>query len=246
MTIYFIVLFMSALLAGLLVLIVPKANSKLYKLALVFAGSYLFAITIIHILPELYSTATDPIMVGVYVLAGFFLQQFLEYFTSGAEHGHIHTHGEGHKHSMGTAVLLLIALLIHSFLEGSLLAHPSDNHAHHESTSLLAGIVLHKAPAAFALMSILLCHTSKKIAILFLVIFALGSPLGMIIGDYYVENNILSMAAFTTLFAIVSGNFLHISTTIVFESSENHDFNIRKIGVALLGAFIAVAAEFWF
>lgn len=117
MTIYFIVLFMSALLAGLLVLVVPKANGKIYKLALVFAGSYLFAITIIHILPELYSTATDPIMIGVYVLAGFFLQQCLEYFTSGAEHGHIHTHGDNHKHSMATAVLLLVALLIHSFLE---------------------------------------------------------------------------------------------------------------------------------
>lgn len=245
MTIYFALLFFAALLAGLLALALPDLQKKSYKLVLVFAGSYLFAITIIHILPELYAGAQDPVMIGVYVLAGFFLQQILEYFTSGAEHGHIHHHEHDDRHSMSSAVLLLVALLIHSFLEGSLLAHPSDNHAHHESFSLLTGIILHKAPAAFALMSILLCHTKKSTAIVFLIIFALGSPIGMIVGDYYVENQMLSSAAFSVLFAVVSGNFLHISTTIVFESSLDHSFNAKKLGIAISGALIAVLAEFY-
>jgi len=245
MAFYFLLLFLAALIAGLAALAIPNVREKQYKLALVFAGSYLFSITIIHILPELYVNSGNPTLIGAYVLIGFFLQQFLEYFTSGAEHGHIHTHGSNHNHSNATSLLLLLALLVHSFLEGSLLAHPSDNHAHHESSSLLAGIILHKAPAAFALMSILLCHTKKSTAVIFLIIFALGSPLGMLIGDYYVENNMLSAQVFSMLFAIVSGNFLHISTTIVFESSVDHSFNARKIGIALLGALVAVAAEFW-
>jgi hypothetical protein len=32
-----------------------------------------------------------------------------------------------------------------------------------------------------------------------------------------------------SIVALVSGNFLHISTTIVFESSPEHHFNARKL-----------------
>ena len=38
------------------------------------------------------------------------------------------------------------------------------------------------------------------------------------------------------LMAIVIGIFLHISTTILFESSEGHRFNYYKFLVILLGA----------
>jgi hypothetical protein len=44
----------------------------------------------------------------------------------------------------------------------------------------------------------------------------------------------------------VSGNFLHISTTIVFESSPEHHFNARKLTVAILGALVAVGVEYIF
>lgn len=245
MFINFALLFLTALIAGATAYFIPKVKEPQYKLALVFAGAYLFSITVIHILPELYANAENPTWVGIYVLVGFFIQQVLEFFTSGAEHGHIHKHSHEDRHSMGSAVLVLVALLLHSFLEGALLSHPSQSHQHEISTSLLTGIILHKAPAAFALMSILLCHTKKSTAFIFLIIFALGSPLGMLMSDYLVEHHVLSAHAFTILFAVVSGNFLHISTTIVFESSVEHSFNIRKMGVALLGALIGVGAEFY-
>ncbi len=214
---------------------------------LVFAGAYLFSITIIHIMPELFMQATNPTTIGVYVLLGFFLQQILEYFTAGAEHGHIHQHEHEHKHGGTAAIMVLIAMIIHAILEGSLLAHPSTVHAHHDTNSILFGIVLHKAPAAFALMSIIICQLqNKKLAVFYLVLFALASPLGMILGDFYVKNSTLANETFIILFAIVSGNFLHISTTIVFETSEDHHFNARKLGVAIIGALIAVGAEYWF
>lgn len=242
-----LILFFSALLSGLLVFAVPNLEKKNYKLALVFAGSYLFSITIIHIMPELFSQADNPTTIGLYVLLGFFLQQILEYFTAGAEHGHIHQHKSEHGHGVSSAMIVLVAMVIHSLLEGSLLAHPSVIHAHHDANSLLVGIVLHKAPAAFALMSIIVCQLKQnKLAILFLVVFAIASPLGMLVGDFYVENNALADETFTILFAVVSGNFLHISTTIVFESSSNHHFNAKKLLTAILGALIAAGAEYWF
>jgi hypothetical protein len=56
----------------------------------------------------------------------------------------------------------------------------------------------------------------------------------------------MSSQAFTFFFAVVSGNFLHISTTIVFESSADHKFNAKKMGIAVLAAGIAIATELLF
>ena len=41
--------------------------------------------------------------------------------------------------------------------------------------------------------------------------------------------------------ALVIGIFLHISTTILFESSEEHRFNYYKLITILLGAGLALA-----
>lgn len=246
MTAFSIILFLVAFLSGALAFVISDVKSSMYKLSLVFAGAYLFAITVIHILPELYYNAENPTTIGVYVLLGFFLQQLLEYFSAGAEHGHIHKHTHEHSQSLSSAIPVLVALSIHSLLEGTLLAHPGTIHAEHDATALLFGIVLHKGPAAFALVTILLCYLkNKKVAIFLLLLFAAASPIGVLIGNYAIHSDELSPKVFTVLFGLVSGNFLHISTTIVFESSTDHSFNIRKLGVAILGALVAVAAEAW-
>ena len=40
--------------------------------------------------------------------------------------------------------------------------------------------------------------------------------------------------------AIVIGIFLHISTTILFESSEGHKFSSQKILAIIVGSVIAI------
>ena len=92
MVLNFILLFFTALLAGLLVFVTPVLKEKYFKLVLVFAGSYLFSITILHILPELFSGSYNPGRMGGYILIGFLLQQLLEFWSAGIEHGHIHKH----------------------------------------------------------------------------------------------------------------------------------------------------------
>jgi hypothetical protein len=42
------------------------------------------------------------------------------------------------------------------------------------------------------------------------------------------------------LLAIVVGMFLHISTTIIFEASENHRFNLMKLVSIIVGVALAV------
>jgi ZIP family metal transporter len=39
--------------------------------------------------------------------------------------------------------------------------------------------------------------------------------------------------------AVVVGIFLHISSVILFETSENHQFNYRKLGVIVIGFAMA-------
>lgn len=253
MTLKLLVLFFTPLLSGLLIFLVPKGKSTNYKMLLVFAGSYLFAITVIHILPELYKQSLGLELIGLFVLIGFFLQQLLEYFTSGVEHGHIqtsdhdhqHAHHHGHHHHSVSAIVLLFALCIHAFLEGGMLAQPLSIGPVYDANAILLGIALHRAPAAFALMTVLAfqLHSRKK-AISYLVGFSLAAPIGLLISSYLAQEDVISSTGLIYLYALVCGNFLHISTTIVFESSPEHKFNARKLAIAVFGALVAVGVEY--
>ena len=237
-----IILFLFSLLGGVAAFFGLVRQGQNYRLALVFSGAYLFAITIVHILPELFTAADTPTYIGIFVLLGFFLQQWLENYSQGVEHGHLHEHTDDHSDHAG--IVLLIALSIHAFLEGALLSHPSDAHPIHSSGPLLWGIVLHKVPAAYALMTIVRCEDQRLgRSLIYLAIFALASPLGIFTADYVMDSGLLSSSAIGLLFALVSGGFLHISTTIVFESNEHHRLNLKKWSVAVVGAGIAVLVE---
>lgn len=256
MTLKMLVLFFTPLLSGLLIYLVPKTKNTTFKLLLVFAGAYLFAITVIHILPELYRQPVGGEWIGVFVLAGFFLQQLLEFFTSGIEHGHMHTedhahglehtHQHTHQHKSVSALVLLTALCIHAFLEGGMLAEPVKTMGpNYDMNAILLGIALHRAPAAFALMTVLTFQLgSKTKALPYLIGFSLAAPIGLFLSSYLSQSEIITAEGMIFLYALVCGNFLHISTTIVFESSPEHRFNAKKMAVAIFGALVAVAVEF--
>jgi len=255
MTTKLLVLFFTPLLSGLLIYLIPKGRNSSFRLLLVFAGAYLFGITVTHILPELYHQPIGAEWIGLFVLAGFFLQQLLEYFTSGIEHGHIHTHHDhghdhhhhhshDHTHSV-SALVLLTALCIHAFLEGGMLAQPEHLGTHYDVNAILLGIALHRAPAAFALMTVLAFQLgSRSKAIPHLIGFSLAAPVGLLLSTYLSESQILTAEGMIFLYALVCGNFLHISTTIVFESSPDHRFNAKKMAVAVFGALLAVGVEY--
>lgn len=228
------ILIVSTLAGGLSLNLLPGLK-KNQRLPLIFAGSYLFAITIIHIIPELFSISSNPSQIGLYVLIGFFLQQFLEYFSSGVEHGHVHTNKAV---SNSGRFSIIVALMVHSILEGTLLTHDSPFHEKHESYSLLIGIVLHKMPAAFALMATM-AGLGKR-ALYLLLLFSIASPLGLLLGDII----IMSEEGLLIVFAVVCGSFLHISTTIFVEASPDHHFGFNKIMISVAGALLAILVEY--
>jgi zinc transporter ZupT len=233
----FIALFSPVLLSGLSVFLF-RTGEKTMKLILAFGGGFLFSLTFIELIPEIYSR--DAHYMGFFVLLGFFIQLLLDFITKGVEHGH-HSQHENldqpcrKKKEPMVFLGLMIGICIHSFLEGM----PLSTNFHNEELQgkLLTGIVIHNIPISIVLASLLL-HTGmrKATTILLLLIFAFSSPLGTITSFFLGENIIEDMSKFfSIILAIVVGIFLHISTTILFESDGNHKFNFSKIFVILLG-----------
>lgn len=239
----FILLFLSAFLAGTVALMTTKWRERDFKLILVFAGSYLFSISILHILPELFADRDYAYFMGLYILLGFLLQQILVFMSSGIEHGHIHQHS---SHGLGNSVWTLMAgLFLHAFLEGTLLSkEPSLSGHHHGSETLLIGIIMHKIPEAFALAAVLLGRLKKMSVFYLLIVFALASPLGMLSTEVLYNKALIGQETINILFGLVAGGFLHISTMIFFESSPHHQFQLHKILIILFAAGLAIFSEY--
>ena len=228
----FIILFSTVFFSGLSFLLFKKNNPQVLRLALAFTGAFLFAISVLHLIPEVYENGDKNI--GIFILVGFFIQVILEFFSEGIEHGHIHVHKK-HSHSFPLAVMG--GLCIHSFLEGMPLTEKFLRHDE-DGRTLLIGIILHHLPVAFALMSMLIdSGVNKKAAVMWLMLFAMMAPLGALASQFLGEE-ILSDAGlfFDRIMAVVIGIFLHISTTILFESGNDHRFNMYKLFIILCGA----------
>lgn len=224
-----LVLFLSALLGGCAVFVIRNNNQRKLKLLLSFSGAFLFAITVLQLMPEVYASASH--LTGVFILAGFAFQIILEQFSGGIEHGHMHVHDT----TPAFPFAIMISLCVHAFME----AMPLQGHQHDE---LLWGIALHHIPAAFVLGSILVQHGLKKInIILLLILFAAMSPAGLLFGKALAQNSLgyISMYADYVMAAVI-GIFLHISTTILFESSQDHRFNFYKSIAIIAGAGFAL------
>ncbi|MDO6597496.1 ZIP family metal transporter [Oceanihabitans sp. 2_MG-2023] len=212
---------LSVLLGYAFVLILKPSRNKNLKLLLAFSGAFLLSITVFNFLPEVYQHTNKPI--GLFIMIGILLQIILEFFSKGAEHGHVHLN----KSATAFPWLLFISLSIHSVLEGI----PIHNHS-----SLLFGIIIHKLPVAIILASFFFASQLPKTKIaFFLILFALMTPFGVLLS----ENFSFIQEYYFEFSAIVIGIFLHISTTILFESNEDHKFNITKL-ITIVAA-IAIA-----
>lgn len=213
---------LGVLLSFVFVLVAKPKSKENFKLLLAFSGAFLLALTVFELLPAAYENS-DAKTVGVFVMLGILLQIFLEFFSKGAEHGHVHINSE--KSSFPW--LLFVSLSIHAFLEG----FPIENH-----DTIIYGILIHKIPIAVILSIFLLGSKIKLVkAIFFIVLFALMTPLG----SFVASNSDLASQYYAPITALVIGVFLHISTVILFESSEGHKFNLRKLLVIIVGIVIA-------
>ena len=222
------ILFLSALIAGLSAYFFKGKLQGKMSLLLAFGAAYLISLCLLHLFPLVYqSNLSNP---GVYVLAGFVLQLVLEYFSDGMEHGHSHKEGHHHEH-IKFPVLLMVSLGIHSLIEGM----PFGEHGEHHH-ALLLGIVIHKIPVAIVLGSLFLqSHFSLGKATFWLVVFAMMSPLGAATHDLLLSSGMNLDNFIPMVTGVLIGILMHVATTVIFESSDGHHFNLSKLIVILLG-----------
>lgn len=236
---YGLIAFVSVLLSGAVLLVVKIPRNPL-RLLLSFSGAFLFAMSLLHLIPELYESGKAA--AGIWILAGFLIQLLLEYVSEGIEHGHVHLHDHGHGHHHHDARIpfgVVAGLCLHSLLEGMPLGVETGDAK--VFPPFLTGIVLHNIPIAIAFMGLLLhLGHSKTKAFLLLGLFAAMTPLGMLASHFIGEQLQGDLKPyFNIITGIVVGIFLHISTTILFESTENHRFNAMKFISILAGVAAA-------
>lgn len=226
----YIIPFLSVVLGYLLATFLQPKSKKNLKLLLAFSGSFLLALTVSHLLPEIYSgynvsqsAEHTHNNTGIFIMIGIVFQIILEYFSQGAEHGHVH----GHDKMNHIPWALFISLCLHALLEGMPVSQ------HHD---LAWGISVHHFPIAIILTTFLMqSHLNKISRFIFMMAFAFMTPLGTLIST---DSSVL-LHYQTEITAFVIGILFHISSTIIFESSEGHKFNLAKLTVIVLGIVLA-------
>lgn len=217
----YIALFGAVVIGYIVAIFLNKKGIKQMSIFLAFSGAFLLSVTLFEMLPEVFQSPSKQI--GLYIMCGILLQIVLDFFSKGAEHGHVHLHTENKTFPW----LLLISLSIHALLEGFPV---TDN------SSMLIGVIVHKVPIAIILSLFFFnANYSKVTSFSFLFLFALMTPLGSLLStevailkEYEIPIN-----------AVAIGVFLHVSTTILFESSKDHKFNLAKVVAIVLGVGLA-------
>ena len=144
--------------------------------------------------------------------------------------------GAAPRDDLRIGALILAGLCVHALVEAMALGNPATHYDPASRKMLLWSIVLHNFPVSIALLGMLLQSGMKRTTALALLgLFAAMAPLG------------LSLSAHTALagnsrelMAFVIGIFMHISTTILFESSDIHRFNLAKLVAIAVGTALGV------
>ena len=233
-----IILFLATFVSGVVFIRLSPKNQTWIKYLLSFSGAFLFGLTILHFVPEVFQGGD--LDLGLFVLIGFTLQIVLEFLSQGLDHGH----GHGSKSVQWPA---LTGLFIHALIESTPLA--AHQHLHHQqemhdgvSDFMLIGLVLHKIPVAIVLATLLAQNSNygkswKSYALI--VLFSLMAPLGLFFADVLP----FIQSYHNELMGVVIGIFLYISTTILFEVSAEHKFNQRKFISIIIGFGLAYLAS---
>lgn len=220
----YLILILTCLFSGGFALIFQK-NEKIIKAVEVFGGAFLLAVCFLDILPSIYTKIAINnntnlfIIVGFFVLLGFFLQLILEFLPQS-------------ESKRSNAMMLLLGVSLHAFFEGFALV-TSDK----INTLLFIGVIIHNIPIAIILInSFIALKISKKKSFILLFFFSIMGPLGAII-----NNLIPAFSQYSEyILAFVVGILLHVSVSILFDTKQDKKYNFIRLLVVLI-SFIIVA-----
>jgi zinc and cadmium transporter len=216
-----------------------KIDAVRLRLLLALSAAYLFSVSIMHLLPEAYAQS-EVKQIGLYIVLGFCLQLLIDTFSTGIEHGHVHLHSHECKTHLPYGII--IGLMLHSFLEGLPIYNANaTSQSSNTNYQLIWGLAVHNIPISIAFVSLLREHkSSSKKLLLLLVLFSFMTPLGYLSSYVLHTVGLSSYQYFSQVaFALVIGIFLHLSTAILFETSDQHKYNFAKIAMMAAGIILA-------
>jgi zinc transporter ZupT len=232
--IYLLLLFILTLTGSMVPMLFRKYDSSWMTLMLAFSGALLLAITFLHLMPEVFHDLGEK--AGLFILIGFLLQLVLQRLSHGIEHGHVHDHDM----SLQAVTPIFTGLLIHAFMEGIPLGFSYQSQG--TAPSFFLAIAAHKIPEAITLSVLLIAADVKKNRWPLIILFALASPVSGILAMYFGQKFFFISNQLKYIIPIVAGAFLHISTTILYESgTKHHQLSRQKVMAVLLGLGFALA-----
>lgn len=231
MLLYNLFLFLITLAGGSAPLWMKGLNDRKTNYLLAFSGSFLLSITLLHLLPETFKDLGDK--AGIFVLTGFFVQLLIQRLTHGIEHGHTHIHVENHGHNHSAQLTSIIAgLSLHAFMEGLPLGFnyrmPGTEY------SLFLAVAAHKLPEVMLLVSLIYSLKGRSQAIFALFFFSLITPVASLLAAFLGEKYMAMSEVVMWIIPVVAGAFIHIATTIFFESGTKQHMLTRQKTLAIL------------
>ena len=255
MTLFNLLLFFITLIGGSIPLVVSNLNEKGTNYLLAFSGSFLLSITLLHLLPETFSELGGH-ETGALILAGFFLQLIIQRLTHGVEHGHAptnnhhhhHHHNHSHEHHSHVDKLpitaIILGLSIHAFMEGIPLGFNYRMGA--TETALYLAVTAHKLPEAILLTALVISQKGKPRAFTILFFFSMITPFAALLATSFGHHYLHLSNIIIWMIPVVAGAFIHIATTIFFESgTKHHAMTVSKVLFILFGVCAGLLTLFF-
>lgn len=201
-------------------------------------------------------------LIGIMLVLGFVFMMLVDQLSSGAGHSHSGGGNDGHS---GVNITATLGLVVHAAADGVALgAAAKSSHKEVEMIVFLA-IMLHKAPAAFGLVTFLLSEGLDRVRIRrHLLVFAAAAPIAALITFFGLsqqnKENLSSSHTTGSAMLFSAGTFLYVSTVHVLpeiarsrpqsgtglgslESGKNSStgighFNKKELLVIVVGALL--------
>ncbi|XP_026812069.1 zinc transporter ZIP9-B isoform X2 [Rhopalosiphum maidis] len=230
-----VLMLVASYLSGSVPLVMPMSEAKL-ELVSLFGAGLLVGTALAVIIPEgihsLYSTVaphktTDNItvavdfsevnfhsVIGVTLVLGFTLMLLVDQLSSK------YTKEAGFASRNSGSMTATLGLVVHAAADGIALGAAAASTQTEVEMIVFVAIMLHKAPAAFGLVTILLHHgLDKKRIRRHLIVFSMAAPLGALLTFFCIgqesKETLSSMNATGAAMLFSAGTFLYVATVHV-------------------------------
>jgi len=157
-------------------------------------------------------------LIGLMLVLGFVFMMLVDQLSSGS--GHSHSGGGGNDGQTGVNITATLGLVVHAAADGVALGAAAKSSHKEVEIIVFVAIMLHKAPAAFGLVTFLLSEGLDRVRIRrHLLVFAAAAPITALITFFGLsqQNKESLSSSHTTGSAMLfsAGTFLYVSTVHV-------------------------------